>query len=463
MEDHKGLWQAVLGELEIKLSRANFSTWFKNTSIIAHEDGRVIVSVPNIFTKEWLEKKYHSDIKGAITKVVTSVSSIEYTVCAQSPAALMSAPMGSAKLEVETQSESDLLQRPGYLPTEAAEHTPLLNARYTFDSFVVGSGNQLAYAAAQAIVASPGSKYNPLFIYGGVGLGKTHLIQAIGNEINRRDPERKVEYLTSEGFTNEFVSSVSRKTTGAFTNKYRSVDVLIIDDMQFLGGKERTQEEFFHTFNALHQANKQIIISSDKPPQAIPNLEDRLKSRFSWGMMADIQPPDLETRAAILQKKSAAQGFMMPMEVVEFLAKNIQNNIRELEGALTRLIAHCEFHNTPPTIAEVSNLLASFSTGQLKSRSLTPKLVAEKTASFYDLSVEDLNGTKRDREIVVPRQIAMYLMRQELGLSFPKIAKSTGGRDHTTAMHSVAKIERLIEQDEQIRSQVNQIKDKLYY
>ncbi len=456
--DQKGLWQAVLGELEVKISRANFATWFKNTSILSHEAGRVVVAVPNIFTKEWLEKKYDGDIKTALGKIAGRVEAVEYTVCAQTPAiASALTPAEAAAFETES-----LAVKPDFGPEVPAAATGM-NSRYNFDSFVIGSSNQLAYAAAQAVAANPGTKYNPLFVYGGVGLGKTHLIQAIGNEILRRDPSKKIEYATSEGFTNEFVSSVSRKTPEAFTAKYRKVDVLIIDDIQFLGGKERTQEEFFHTFNALHHADKQIIMSSDKPPQAIPNLEDRLKSRFGSGMMVDIQPPDLETRAAILQKKAANIGFMLPNEVVEFLAKNIQNNIRELEGALTRLIAHCEFHSATPNVAIVTSLLTSFSHGQIKSRSLSSKTVLEKTAVFYDLSSDDITGPKRDREIVVPRQIAMYLMRQELGMSFPKIAKSTGGRDHTTAMHSVTKIERLLEQDESIRRQINQIKDKLYY
>ncbi len=451
--DQKGLWQAVLGELELKISRANFVTWFKNTSVLTFEGGHVIVAVPNIFTKEWLEKKYNSEIRLALNKVLETEVTVEYSVCAQPVAQISEQPVANLEPTPE--------------PAEAAvEVTPTstcLNPRYTFESFVVGNSNQLAFAAAQAVTRSPGTKYNPLYVYGGVGLGKTHLIQAIGNEILKNNPDKKIEYVTSEGFTSEFISSVSRKTTAAFTTKYRQADVLIVDDMQFLGGKERTQEEFFHTFNALHHAGKQIILSSDQPPQAIPGLEDRLKSRFSWGMIADIQPPDLETRAAIIQKKAAHLGFMLPLEVIEFLAKHIQNNVRELEGALTRLIAHCEFHSASPSVAVVTGLLTSFSGGQIKSRGLSSKAVVEKTAGFYDLSTDDILGPKRDREIVVPRQIAMYLMRQELGMSFPKIAKSTGNRDHTTAMHSVTKIERLIEQDESIRTQVNQIKDKLYY
>lgn len=463
--DHNGVWQAVLGELEIKISRANFVTWFKNTSILSNENGCVTVAVPNIFTKEWLEKKYNGDIRSALEKIAGQVGTIEYTVCAQAPVAMVSASAASSPAPVQTAQPSVAAAQFTAQPeiTNGAAAAAGLNRRYNFDNFIVGSSNQLAFAAATAVASNPGTKYNPLFIYGGVGLGKTHLIQAIGNAIAEQDSGKKIEYVTSEGFTNEFISSVGRKTTSAFTARYRKADVLIIDDMQFLGGKERTQEEFFHTFNALHQGDKQIIISSDKPPQAIPNLEDRLKSRFGSGMIVDIQPPDLETRSAILQKKAAMLGFMLPTEVVEFLAKNIQSNIRELEGSLTRLIAHCEFHSATPSLAVVTSLLSSFGHGQIKSRNLTSKVVVEKTAAFYDLSTDDIIGPKRDREIVVPRQIAMFLMRQELGMSFPKIAKSTGNRDHTTAMHSVSKIEKLIEQDETIRTQVNQIKDKLYY
>lgn len=449
MNDHRGLWQAVLGELEVSISRAQFATWFKHTSIVGNEDGRVIVAVPNIITKEWLEKKYHDDIKAVLGKINGAIHSIEYRI---------GTPAAAAEQSTKAATGASIT-----LPTEAAEEAKptSLNRRYTFDNFVVGSSNELAYAAAQAVAKNPGTKYSPLFVYGGVGLGKTHLIQAIGNEILRRDPSKKVEYITSESFTNEFISSISRKRNDAFTDKYRKVDVLIVDDMQFLSGKEKTQDEFFHTFNALHHANKQIIISSDKPPQAIAGLEERLRSRFGWGMTADIQPPDLETRAAILQSKAAAQGVALPLDIIDYLARNVPNNIRELEGALTQLIAHCEFRSVEPNVALAAGLLSSIAASRPKPKPLTAKIVLEKTASYYDLQVADLTGPKRDKEIVVPRQIAMYLMRHELNLSFPKIASALGGRDHTTAMHSVSKIDGQMESNENLRLEINAIKERL--
>jgi chromosomal replication initiator protein len=455
--EERGLWQAVLGELEVSLSRANFSTWFKNTAIVSSQDGHIVIAVPNIFTKEWLEKKYHKDIESALQKVHHSVQTVEYRV----------ASLGSSTQTAPVTVTGDF----GFQPqpvAAAASNTPgvrpvtSLNSRYVFDSFVVGSSNELAYAACQAVAKNPGTKYNPLFIYGGVGLGKTHLIQAVGNYVLANDPNKRVEYVTSEGFTNEFVSSISRKKTESFTDKYRGVDVLIIDDMQFLAGKEKTQEEFFHTFNALHKANKQIIISSDKPPKAIPTLEERLRSRFEWGMTADISTPDLETRSAILQSKAAAQNVILPLDVIDYLARNVQQNIRELEGALTSLIAYCELRGIQPSIAAATGILGNIAASKPKLRPLSPAIVIEKTATYYDLQPDDITGTKRDKEIVVPRQIAMYLMRHEMSLSFPKIATSCGGRDHTTAMHSVTKIEKQLEADENLRAEVNLIKERLY-
>ncbi len=451
--DQRGLWQAVLGELELNLSKANFATWFKHTSIISNEDGHVVVGVPNIFTKEWLEKKYNDDIKTALAKI-GNIGSVEYHV-------------GTPKKEDSPLQPSTLL--PSSMPAiahtapapSAATHSAL-NPKYTFDSFVVGSSNELAYAACQAVAKNPGIKYNPLFLYGGVGLGKTHLMQAVGNEILRQDPTKRIEYITSEAFTNEFVSSISRKKTHDFASKFRNVDVLIIDDMQFLAGKEKTQEEFFHTFNALHQTNKQIIISSDRPPKAIPTLEDRLRSRFESGMTADVQAPDVETRSAILQTKAAQQGVQLPLEVVDYLARNIKQNIRELEGALTQLLAQCEFRGVEPNMATVTSIMGNIAANKPRLRPLSPKAVIEKTAAYYDLRPEDITGPKRDKEIVVPRQIAMYIMRHEMNLSFPKIAASCGGRDHTTAIHSVGKIEKEVERDENLRLEVSAIKERLF-
>lgn len=447
----KGLWQAVLGELEVSISRANFATWFKHTSIIDNEHGQVVIAVPNIFTKEWLEKKYDGDIRKALTRVCDDFQGVEYKVRASGAKA-------------EPVLAETLLAAPRSQATESravAETNHTLNDKYTFEAFVVGSSNELAYAACQAVAKHPGTKYNPLFLYGGVGLGKTHLMQAVGNEIRRADPSKKVAYLTSEGFTNEFLSSLQRKRTDAFADKYRKIDVLIVDDIQFLAHKERTVEEFFHTFNALHQSSKQIILSSDRPPQSIVGLEDRLRSRFASGMSADIQAPDLETRSAIIMNKAISQGISLPVDVVEYLARNFMNNIRELEGALIKLLAHCELRGTEPSLAVTQALLGNNS-GQLRRKAPTPKFVIEQVAAYFDLGVADITGTKRDKEIVLPRQVAMYIMRQELGLSFPKIASAVGGRDHTTAMHSVSKIERQVEEDEMLRQEVAGIKERLY-
>lgn len=449
------LWQAVLGELEVSFTRAQFKTWFKGTSVISSEDGYIVVSVPNIFTKEWLEKKYCDQIKNSLERIAPEIQGVRYTV-----------NQGGGQTAVRDQIIAPVeapitaVAAPSTISPTSPNVTKKLNHRYTLDGFVVGSSNDLAFAASQAVVNAPGEKYNPLFIYGGVGLGKTHLIQAIGNEITRNDPTKRVLYVTSEQFTTEFLNSISGKSTKKFAEKYRSLDVLIVDDIQFLGNKERTQEEFFHTFNTLHQANKQVILSSDKPPRDIPHLEDRLRSRFGWGMVADIQKPDFETRAAIIQRKAASRGIDLSLEVIEHIARHHQHNIRELEGTLTNILAQCELKDREPSLEFVNSILGAAAPAT-KRRLATPKMIIEKTAGFFDISPADITGPRRDKEIVVPRQIAMYIMRQELGLSFPKIAQNVGGRDHTTAMHSVSKIEKLIEVNEELRSEVSQVRERV--
>lgn len=447
--DTRGMWQAVLGELEISVTRANFNTWFKHTQLVSNEDGHVIIGVPNVMTKTWLEKKFHADITATIAKTHPEVKKIEYKVGAK-PAA-SEAPLKSGARRTSAQQIS--------LPTGGKVASHNLNSRYTLESFVVGGSNDFAYAAAQAVAKSPGTKYNPLFMYGGVGLGKTHLMQAIGNKIYANDPTKRIEYVTIESFTNEFIEAISKKRNGSFVDKYRNVDVLIIDDMQFLAGKEKTQDEFFHTFNALHQANKQIIISSDKPPKQL-KLEDRLISRFEMGITVDIQPPDLETRSAILQTKAQAQGVILPLEVIDYLARHAQQNIRELEGALTKVMAAFE-HRGELDLMTVQRLLAGEAQSRTKFKPLAPKTVLDKVAAYFDLQTADLTGIKRDKEIVLPRQIAMYLMRYDLNLSFPKIGTAVGGRDHTTAMHSVTKIEKATESDENMRADLQAIREQL--
>jgi chromosomal replication initiator protein len=457
--DHKALWQAALGELEVTISRANFATWFRNTAIIANEDGHVTIAVPHIMAKQWLETKFHTDIQATLTKMNSAIRTIEYKV-GSVPGGNSNAPTAASKRHHETtpaKTGQTSLPIPAAAP--AASHN--LNPRYTFENFVVGSSNELAYAACQAVAKSPGTKYNPLYLYGGVGLGKTHLMQAVGNEILRRDGSKRIEYVTSESFTNEFIGAIQKKKNSAFVDKYRNIDILIIDDMQFLAGKEATQDAFFHTFNALHQANKQIIICSDKPPQLLVQLEDRLRSRFAMGMIADIQTPDLETRSAILQAKAQAQGKVLSLDVVDYLARHAQSNIRELEGVLTQLLAAAEVRGVEPSVTVATQLLAGQAAAKPKFKPLTPKFIIERVAAYFDLQTADIIGAKRDKEIVVPRQIVMYLMRHEMNLSFPKIAQAVGGRDHTTAMHSVSKIEKAIDSDENLRSDVTAIKEQL--
>ncbi len=334
-----------------------------------------------------------------------------------------------------------------------------LNERYTFDNFVVGGSNELAFAACQAVVGQPGTKYNPLFLYGGVGIGKTHLLQAVGNTLAAREPKQKVLYISTEQFVQEFVDALRLRKTADFASHYRTADVLIIDDVQFIAGKDKMQEEFFHTFNALHQANKQIVISSDKPPKDIPTLEDRLRSRFAGGMSIDMQIPDFETRCAIVQTKSQDHEVVLAQDVVQYLANNIQTNIRELEGALNQLLAFCEMRGLDPTLAVASSLLSANKT---RPKHLSAKQIIERTAKHFQIPLEDITGPKRDKDIVVPRQIAMYILRNELGLSFPKIAKELGRKDHTTAIHSVDKIERESKLDPSLRMSIADIKEHLY-
>jgi chromosomal replication initiator protein len=443
--DTSSAWQTVLGELEVSLSKANFTTWFKNTRLLSLKDGEVIIGVPNIFTKEWLENKYNKQISDALHKALPEVKTITYRVGT-------TIPKEEVIEEIETiEKEEARLEK---------ESDELFISRYSFDSFVVGDTTKLAFAAAQSVAKNPGATYNPLFIYGGVGLGKTHLMQAIANEILKKDPKKKIEYVSSEKFTTDFIASLNKQSNG-FKDKYRGVDVLLIDDMQFLAGKEQTQVEFFHTFNALHQTGKQIVIASDRPPKSIPTLEERLRSRFEWGLIVDIQPPDLETRIAILELKSKAKGFHIPLEALDYIAKQIPNNVRELEGALNRICAYCELNNLEPNLKNVSNILGGLLAGS-KRRTLSPKQVIEKTADFYDIGVDELTGSKRDKEIVLPRQIAMYIMREELHLSYPKIAKEVGRKDHTTIMHGVEKIEKDIDSNERLRQEINLIKERIY-
>lgn len=448
------LWQAVLGEIELSISRGNYVTWFKNTELIRNKDGVVVIGVPNIFVKNQLERKFNDLIVEVLGKNGVKPDRVEYKI--------------HTGITPPPQRDSDtVLVNPGKAGRPKPKITDVthsyrqgLNERYTFENFVVGAGNELAYAACQAIAAKPGTKYNPLFIYGGVGIGKTHLIQAVGNAILAEKPTATIVYASTEQFVQEFVDALRfKKNTSDFADFYRSADVLIVDDVQFLAGKERVQEEFFHTFNALHQANKQIIMSSDKPPKDIPTLEERLRSRFAWGMTIDMQTPDFETRVAILQSKAESQGVDLPQPVAEFLATRVQNNIRELEGSLNQVLAYCEMRGIEPSVEAVS---AMFESTKTRPKHMSARSIIEKTAKHFHISMEDILGPKRDKDIVVPRQVAMYMLRSELHLSFPKIAHELGRKDHTTAIHSIDKIEKEMNYEGPIKQHVNELKERLY-
>lgn len=456
------LWQAVLGEVELTLSRGNYMTWFKNTRLLKIKDGVLIVGVPNVFVKQQLERKHAQLITEILAKNGVVAEKIEFKI--HSGINIKKSPNEDL---VVSRPEADQQQnQPGPPVKQAAGAGGLshsyrqgINERYTFDNFVVGSGNELAYAACQAIAQNPGTKYNPLFLYGGVGIGKTHLMQAAGNAIIARKKDARIVYASSEQFVQEFVDALRYKKNTDFANHYRNVDVFIMDDVQFLAGKERVQEEFFHTFNALHQANKQIIISSDKPPKEIPTLEDRLRSRFAWGMSIDMQTPDFETRCAIVQIKAGAHGLNLPPDLVEYLATYAQTNVRELEGALNQLLAFCEMRGLDPNLAVATGLLSST---KARPKHVSAKQIVERTAKHFQVPMEDMLGPKRDKDIVVPRQVAMYILRSELHLSFPKIARELGRKDHTTAIHSVEKISKEMAFDVDIRDAVTAIKEKMY-
>ena len=461
-----GLWQAVLGEIELTISRGNFVTWFKNTSLMKQSDGNIVVGVPNIFIKQQLERKYNEIIVETLQKNGIVVQEIEYKIASVKPTVVRTTEdeteVDNVLAVPRTSSGSDENRRtmPGSGSNSLAHsYRQGLNSRYTFDNFIVGASNELAFAACQAIASSPGTRYNPLFLYGGVGIGKTHLIQAVGNVIAAREPNAKVLYISTEQFVQEFVDALRFRKTADFAGFYRTADVLIVDDVQFIAGKEKMQEEFFHTFNALHQANKQIIISSDKPPKDIPTLEDRLRSRFAGGMSIDMQTPDFETRCAIIQTKAHGHELELPQDVVEYLANNVQTNIRELEGALNQLLAFCEMRGLEPTLAIASSLL---SINKTRPKHLSAKQIIERTARHFQIPLEDILGPKRDKDIVVPRQVAMYILRSELHLSFPKIAHELGRKDHTTAIHSVEKIEKESRLDASMRMAISEIKEHLY-
>ena len=456
------IWQAVLGDLELSLSKANFTTWFKGTFIFGIEDNNVIIGVPNAFTKSWLEKKYSSQILKAIRNITEiPLKEISYKVASLKNTSAQNQSLELLKEEGISDTKRISIKIDSLSPAQTAGSAFGLNPKYNFSTFVVGKNNELARAAALAVSANLGTTYNPLFIYGGAGLGKTHLLQAIGHEVLKNDLKKRILYITCEKFTNDFVNSISNGKTHSFKDAYRSVDVLLIDDIQFLAGKDGTQEEFFHTFNALHQNNKQIVLSSDRPPKSIPALENRLLTRFEWGMIADISQPDLETRMAILETKARDKKYTLEKTILSYLATNISSNIRELEGALNRIIAYHELNAIPPTLESVKKILSGITTN-LQKKSLNPKDILNTVAAFYDVPVADILGQCREKRMVIPRQIIMFLMREEIKSSFPTIGQELGGRDHTTAMHAVDKIRNDYDNDEKTRREIEQIKQRLY-
>ena len=438
------IWQAALGELQLQMTKATFDTWVKNTHVVSFEDGTFIIGVHNAFTKDWLENRLLTTVKRTLVGIVGRSVEVKFTVW--------------AKELPESDEVLPLLQTIAPLPESAANGPPtMLNPRYTFDTFVVGSNNRLAHAASLAVAEKPAEAYNPLFIYGGVGLGKTHLLHAVGHMSQRHCGE--VLYVSSETFTNDLINSIRNHTTEEFRERYRNIDVLLVDDIQFIAGKESTQEEFFHTFNTLHSANKQIIISSDRAPKAILTLEERLRSRFEWGLIADIQPPDLETRIAILRFKAEQQATPVPDKVIDLIAHRIQSNIRELEGALNRVIAHASLMRCPLTVEVAITALQDFGPAP---GSLSVDQIIEDVAQFYNLETKDLLGRRRSKDIVTARQMAMYLAREETNASLPQIGRALGGRDHTTVLHGYGKIHAQVEEDDRLRREMLAIKELLY-
>jgi chromosomal replication initiator protein len=433
-------WQAVRGQLQTEMPKAAFDTWVRSAEYVGFEDGSFIIGVPNAYARDWLHSRLSSTVTRLLTGILNRTVEVSFVVWQN----------GSDPKNVFESLET--IEEPGI-----QIENPTINSRYTFQNFVVGAGNRLAHAASLAVAERPALSYNPLFLYGGVGLGKTHLLHAIGNHCHKVGLE--VLYVSSEVFTNDMINAIRSHTTQAFREKYRNTDVLLVDDIQFIAGKESTQEEFFHTFNTLHGQDKQIVISSDRPPKALVTLEERLCSRFEWGLAADIQPPDLETRLAILRSKGERIGCSVPPELMELIARRVQSNIRELEGALTRVAAFADLSGLPLTPQLVETALGDM----LPRRTdVEPREVIRKVAETFGVSLDSILGRDRSRQFALPRQVAMFLLRTEANISLPQIGETLGGRDHTTVMYGCEKIAGMLEEDDRFRRQVLEIKEKLY-
>jgi chromosomal replication initiator protein len=443
-------WQSVLGQLQMEMPRASFDTWVRDTRPVSYQDGTLTIGVRNAYARDWLESRLASTVSRLLVGIMNASVAVNFIVNSSDSEGTVvhdDAPPPAAQPE-----PFDSAQNRPFAAYDQPARSSNMNPRYLFETFVVGSGNRLAHAACLAVAEKPARAYNPLFLYGGVGLGKTHLLHAIGNACHARG--LNVLYVSSEEFTNDMINAIRTHTNQAFREKYRSADVLLVDDIQFIAGKESTQEEFFHTFNTLHGQDKQIIVSSDRPPKSLVTLDERLRSRFEWGLTADIQPPDLETRLAILRSKAERSGRQVPHEILEGIARRVQSNIRELEGALNRILAFADLSGTPLTPQLVDVALVDLLPQR---RNISPQKILEAVASFEGIAVDDLVGQNRSAKIALPRQIAMYLLREINDISFPQIGELLGGRDHTTVMYGIKKID----DDEKLRSRAKKIGDSL--
>ena len=488
--DAKQVWRAALGELQVTLSPANFETWLRDTALVDVDDTRFRIAVPNGFAKDWLESRYRSLISQTLGRIVGYGVQVDFVVgavesevpsegadgdggpgegsgrapLAPEPVAVgpgrgMLPRAGDAPHSRAAAATQQVRVDPGRVGGEGG--TSNINPRYTFSNFIVGSANRLAHAASLSVAERPGHAYNPLFLYGGVGLGKTHLMHAIGNQVAAKFPRKRVVYATSEKFTNEFITSIQQGKIDEFRARYRRIDLLLIDDIQFIADKERTQEEFFHTFNAIHEDGKQIVLSSDRPPKAILTLEERLRSRFEWGLIADLTAPDLETRIAILRAKAEEGAVPISSDVIEFIARKVVSNIRELEGALNRIVAYASMGAMPISI-ELAQAVLSNVLYNPKKRQITPERIAKAVSEYYGVDLEQLRGQKRDKAIVVPRQIAMFLMREETDVSLLRIGAELGNRDHSTVLHACVKITRESAGNDELRREIAAVRELIY-
>lgn len=447
----KKLWEDTLKQLELNLSSQHFTTWIKPLKLIKIDQCDVFLEVPNRFILDWVKENYCSEIQ----RILSDLSAVNYRL----QFSISDSKESSLHFQDHAQTSKFQRNENNNLVNKTPASDINLNKKYTFDEFVSGSSNQFAYAAAMAVANNPATTYNPLFIYGGVGLGKTHLVNAIGNAILKKSPQTRISYYTSEKFMNELINSLRYNRMDEFRNKFRSMDVLLIDDIQFIAGKERTQEEFFHTFNALYESHKQIIVTSDKFPKDIPGLEERLRSRFEWGLIADIQPPDVETKLAILKMKAEQNSIKLPEEVALFLSNSVCSNVRELEGYLIRIGAYASLTSTPVSLEMAKDVLKDILVE--RNKEITVEEILKRVSSHFNIKISDIKSSKRLKAVVLPRQIAMYLSRQMTSSSYPEIGERFGGKDHSTIIHAIRKIEKLIEDDFQLRNTVENLKNEL--